>query len=41
MEVVRVLLMLAIFIALINAGSYLRRINETLHEINEQLKNKK
>ena len=40
MKIVRVLLILAIFIALINAGSYLRRINETMNEIKDQLKKK-
>ncbi|MFH1621897.1 MAG: hypothetical protein ABIA97_02110 [Candidatus Omnitrophota bacterium] len=41
MEVVRILLVLAIFIAIINLGSYLRRLNETMDEVRDLLKEKK
>lgn len=41
MELLRILLVLAIFIAIINIGSYLRRMNETLDKICKQLKEDK
>lgn len=41
MEVVRILLVLAIFIAIINLGSYLRQINQIIDKIYSLLKEKK
>ena len=41
MEIVRILVVLVIFIAVINIGSYLRQMNETLNKIHNLLKEDK